>query len=81
MLGFAPEYISGCDTSDLAIPLVGLTGMRVNERDFALKPEQGPFALVLASGNLLLHAARATDFQDKQAGNTMALEELLSDAI
>jgi hypothetical protein len=32
-------------------------------------------------GNLLLHVARATDFQGKQAANTMALEELLSDAI
>jgi hypothetical protein len=52
----------------------------LNKRNFVLKPEQGPLAPVLARGNLP-HVARATDFQDKQARNTMAFEELMSDGI
>jgi len=52
----------------------------MNKRNFVFEPEQGPFTPILASGNLP-HVARAADFQDKQAGNTMALEELVSDAI
>ena len=65
---------------DLAIPLVEIAGLRMDKRDFVLEPEQGPFAPVLAGGNLP-HVARATDFHDKQAGNTMASEEFVSDAI
>ena len=49
--------------------------MRMNKRDLVLKPEQGPFAPILASGNLP-HVARAADFQDEHAGNTMASENL-----
>ena len=52
----------------------------MNKRDFILKPEQGPFTPILASGSLS-HVARATDFQDEHAGNTMTSEEPVSDVI
>lgn len=52
----------------------------MNEGDFVFKPEQGPFAAILARGNFP-HVAGATDFQDEQAGNAMALEEPVSDTV
>ena len=52
----------------------------MNKRNFVFEPEQGPFTPILASGNLP-HVARAADFQDEHAGNTMASEEPVSDVI
>jgi len=64
----------------LVIPPVQLAAEWVHKCDFILKPEQGPFARVLASGNFP-HVSRASDSQDKQAGNTVTLQELVSDVI
>ena len=65
---------------DRAIPFVGLAGLRMNERNLVLEPEQGPFAPVLARGDFS-QVMTATDLEDKKAWNTMALEEPVSDAI
>jgi len=64
----------------LLVPLVEFPRCRLNKCDFVLNPEQGPFAAILACSNLV-QAVSVTDLQDKKARNTMALEELESDAI
>jgi hypothetical protein len=78
--GRRPGEYFGVRPVDRAIPSVGFAGLRMDEGNLVLEPEQGPFAPVLAGGDFS-QVMTATDLDDEKAWNTMALEEPVSDVI
>ena len=69
--GRRPGDYFGVRPVDRAIPSVGFAGLRMDEGNLVLEPEQDPFAPVLAGGDFS-QVMTAVNLKNDRTWNTMA---------